>query len=68
MLIFAKAKKATNGMLLSLMVIITIAISMVTHLRNVGQSQATIFKRQSSKDFAKIATDMDTKSRHVGLK
>lgn len=54
-------------MSLGLMVIVTIAISMVTHLNNVGQSLLAIFRRQNSRGFAKTAIDMVTVPRSVGL-
>ncbi|MGI4370272.1 hypothetical protein ACR2V4_27155 [Klebsiella pneumoniae] len=54
-------------MSLGLMVIVTIAINMVTHLINVGKSLLKIIRRQNSKGFVKTAIDMDIVPRSVGL-
>lgn len=55
-------------MSLSPMVIVRIAINMVTHLINVGQSLLTIIRRKNSKGFVKTAIDMDIVPRSVGIR
>lgn len=64
----AKLEKVNNRTSLGVMAIITIAINMVTHLTNVGQSLQATIRRQNSKDFVKTAIDMDIVLTNVGLK